>query len=237
MMKLSQTTLTILSNFASINQNIYIEQGNIIKTKAPNSMNLIATAEIEEQFPKAFGIYQLSTFLNTLNLFEEPDLEFLEGHMTIEKGKSKASYAYTQPDLVDGIKDYSKNITAPDPLLKFTLTEDVFKRIQKSAKLFGVEEINISSSEENGYVTITASSSSVNKANANKFTVDVEAPETWSEGVSVDIKLDTLKFLPGDYLTEISIVENGDKKLGVCKFKNDTIEDATVSYIIAAAAK
>lgn len=235
-MKLSQTTLTVLSNFASINQNIYIEQGNVIKTKAPNSLSVIATAEIGEQFPRAFGIYELSKFLNTLNLFDEPDLEFHDGHMTIEKGKSKASYAYTQPDLVDGIKDYSKNITAPDPLLKFTLTEDVFKRIQKSAKLFDVQEINISSAEGH-MVRITASGSAMNSANANKFTVDVDAPETWNEGVSVNIKLDTLKFLPGDYKCDISVLEKGDKKLGICKFKNETIQDATVSYIVAAAAE
>lgn len=234
-MKLSQTTLTVLSNFASINQNIYIEQGNIIKTKAPNSMSVIATAAIGEQFPRAFGIYELSKFLNTLNLFEDPDLEFHEGHMTIEKGKSKASYAYTQPDLVDGVKDYTKEITIPDPLLKFTLTEDVFKRIQKSAKLFGVEEINISSGES-GLVRITASGSAMNAANANKFTVDVDAPETWNDGVSVNIKLDTLKFLPGDYMSDISIVEKNGKKIGVCKFKNETIQDATVSYLVAASA-
>ena len=38
--------------------------------------NILAEAEIEEEFPKDFAIYDLNQFLNGLNLHQDPDLDF-----------------------------------------------------------------------------------------------------------------------------------------------------------------
>ena len=232
-MNISQETLAILSNFAAINQNIFIAAGNVIKTKTPASLSVIASAKIQETFPVDFSVYELSKFLNVLSLFDEPEVEFHEGHMTVAKNNSQANFVYTNPSLIDAVKDYDKEIKSPEPVIEFTLSEDVFKRIQKSAKLFDVTDINISSAEENT-LRITATGAAMTKENANKFTVDVPAPDVWVDGVSINIKLETLKFLPGDYDVSIAIMTAGERSLGICRFKNKTFVDSEIEYIVAA---
>lgn len=232
-MNISNETMAILSNFASINQNIFIAAGNTIKTKTPAILSVIATAKIKETFPVDFSVYELSKFLNVLSLYDEPKIEFHEGHMTVSKGKSSANFVYTNPSLIDAVTDYDKEIKSPEPVIAFTLTEDVFKRIQKSSKLFEVSDINISN-PENDVVRIIASGSALTKENANKFTVDIDAPAVHDAAVSINVKLEALKFLPGDYDVTVAVIENAGRSIGLCKFKNTTLVDSEVEYLVAA---
>ena len=54
-MKLSSNTTNILKNFSQINQSILIKQGNKLKTISVMK-NILAEAEIEEEFEKDFGL-------------------------------------------------------------------------------------------------------------------------------------------------------------------------------------
>ena len=66
-MKLSKSTLDILKNFKEINQSILFKQGNSLKTISVMK-NILAEATIEEELPRDFGIYDLSQFLNGIDL-------------------------------------------------------------------------------------------------------------------------------------------------------------------------
>ena len=61
-MKLSEKTVNLLKNFASINQSIAFKKGNTLRTMSVMK-NILAEAEIEEEFPKDFAIYDLVQFL------------------------------------------------------------------------------------------------------------------------------------------------------------------------------
>ena len=61
-MKLSDKTLTILKNFAGINTGIFFQTGKVIKTVAPTK-SILATANIDEEFPTDFGIYDMTRLL------------------------------------------------------------------------------------------------------------------------------------------------------------------------------
>ena len=76
-MKLSDNTLTILKNFAGINNSILVKQGTNLRTISV-AKNILAEAEIKEEFPREFGIYDLNQFLNGLGLHQDPDLNFGE---------------------------------------------------------------------------------------------------------------------------------------------------------------
>ena len=65
-MELSEGTLQVLKNFATINSNIVIKQGNALKTIS-EAKNLLASASILEDIPIDFGIYDLNQFLNVLS--------------------------------------------------------------------------------------------------------------------------------------------------------------------------
>ena len=231
-MKISNETMAILSNFANINQNIFIAPGNMIKTKSPASTTVMAIAKVVEEFPTEVSIYELSKLLNVLNLFDAPDVEFSPAHLTVKQNRSSANFTYSNKALIDAIMDYDKNIKVVDPELSFTLTDDIFKRIQKSAKLFDVEYVNISSVD--GVARLVASDAALSKDNANKFTVDIENPDVYSEDISVNIKMDALRFIPGDYTVAISFIEAGGKKRAICRFKNLTLETSELEYIVPA---
>jgi len=77
-MKLSEHTVEVLKNFASINQNLVIKEGNTLTTMSAMK-NIVAKAEVEESFKKEVAIYDLNEFLASLSLFASPVLEFNEG--------------------------------------------------------------------------------------------------------------------------------------------------------------
>jgi len=84
-MKLSDKTLSVLKNFSTINQSILFKQGNKLRTISVMK-NILAEANISEEIPKDFGIYDLSQFLNGLSLHQNPELDFgNDGHVVIKK--------------------------------------------------------------------------------------------------------------------------------------------------------
>jgi hypothetical protein len=74
-MKLSDKTLSILKNFAGINQSILFKKGNKLRSISVMK-NILAEATIEEDLPKDFGIYDLNQFLNGLSLHKNAELDF-----------------------------------------------------------------------------------------------------------------------------------------------------------------
>ena len=92
-MNLSQDTVGVLKNFASINPNIVMKVGNTVKTIS-EAKNILASADIGEDIPVEFGIYDLNEFLNVVGLFEEPVLQFEDKRMRIADGRRKQSVHY-----------------------------------------------------------------------------------------------------------------------------------------------
>ena len=76
-MKLSNHTTSVLKNFATINQNLVIKEGNTITTMSAMK-NIVAKADVEETFPQEIAIYDLNEFLASLSLFTNPILDFAE---------------------------------------------------------------------------------------------------------------------------------------------------------------
>ena len=64
-MKLSDKTLVILKNFAGINNSILVKRGDNLRTISL-AKNILAEANINEEFPRDFAIYDLNQFLKTL---------------------------------------------------------------------------------------------------------------------------------------------------------------------------
>ena len=81
-MKLSNHTTSVLKNFATINQNLVIKEGNEMSTMSAMK-NIIARATVEETFPKEIAIYDLNEFLGALSLFENPILDFSDSYVMI----------------------------------------------------------------------------------------------------------------------------------------------------------
>ena len=72
-MKLSDSTLSLLKNFSSINQSILFKEGSKLRTISVMK-NILAEATVSEEFARDFGIYDLNQFLNGLSLHQKPNL-------------------------------------------------------------------------------------------------------------------------------------------------------------------
>ena len=135
-MKLSSNTTSVLKNFASINQNLVIKEGKEITTMSAMK-NIVARAEVEEEFPQEVAIYDLNEFLSALSLFKSPNLEFQDTYVNItEENNPKTSlkYFYSDPSVVT---TPSKMITMPSNEVTFTLESATLSNITKAAAVIG----------------------------------------------------------------------------------------------------
>ena len=99
-MKLSEKTLTVLKNFAGINNSILVKEGTQLRTMSV-AKNILAEAEIEEDFPRQFGVYDLNQLLNGLSLHQDPEMDFSEeSYLTIREGRRKVKYFFADPQVI-----------------------------------------------------------------------------------------------------------------------------------------
>ena len=147
-MKLSDSTVGFLKNYANINQSLEFREGKVLRTVSPLN-TILASVEISEDFPKTFPIYELNRFLGTLSLFNDPDLDFSENGVTITDTNHEATYRYCGSSSMFQTPP-EKDISFPDPEVEFQLTHDVFKKTINAANTIGLPEVVI---EGNGTET------------------------------------------------------------------------------------
>lgn len=139
-MKLSDNTLTLLKNFAGINQSILVKQGNKLRTISI-AKNILAEAEISEEFPRNFAIYDLNQFLNGLSLHQDPDLDFTEdSYITIREGKRRVKYFYADPNVI--ISPPEKEIKLPSEDVCFQLETGSLEKLVKAAGVYQLPDIS-----------------------------------------------------------------------------------------------
>lgn len=139
-MKLSEQTFSILKNFAGINQSILVKKGNKLRTISI-AKNILAEAEIEEQFSREFAIYDLNQFLNGLGLHKDPDLDFSEeSHVTIREGKRRVKYFYADSNVI--ISPPEKQIELPSQDICFQLDSSSLEKLVKAAAVYQLPDIS-----------------------------------------------------------------------------------------------
>ena len=206
-MKLTTETISVLKNFSTINANLMVKAGSSLSTMSAMK-NIVAKAELSEEFPTDFAIYDLNEFLSALSLFGKPDLEFGNDFVIItEEGTSKSlKYWFSDPSVVT---TPSKEISMPSTELTFNLSSDTLNEITKAAAVIGVPDMALSG----GKLMVTDKKNIT--ANAYETALDVGNVEAeykfW-------FKVENLKVMPGSYDVEVSskkISHFTNTKLGV----------------------
>jgi hypothetical protein len=195
--KLSRNTFDILKNFATINTNLLVETGNVIKTLSPMK-NIMAEATVSEDFDIPFGVWDLNKFLGTISLFDKPELEFEEKYVTINgAGGASVRYHYSDPSL---LLTSTKDLNMPESVVEFELTQKQFNEIQKAAAVLQVPDICVRNAGE--ILQLVA----LDKADrgSNSYSIDL-GELTTSEDFEFYFRVENLKILPGDY--QVSITE------------------------------
>lgn len=213
-MKLSDNTVTILKNFSNINQSILIKKGSQIKTISV-LRNIYSVADVEEDFPKDFAIYDLNEFLNGLNLHQDPDLDFTnDSYLTIKEGKRRVKYFYADPEVIVSPPD--KDIDLPSEDVCFQLEHSQLDKLIKAAAVYKLPDL--SAVGEAGVIRLVVRDK--NNDTSNEYSIVVgETNETFA----FNFKVENIKIIPGSYDVVIS------KKLSA-RFVN---ERYNLKYFIA----
>ena len=194
-MKLSDKTLTILKNFAGINNSILVKQGTQLRTISV-AKNILAEADIKEEFPRDFAIYDLNQFLNGLSLHQDPDLDFTnESYLTIREGKRRVRYFFADPNVI--ISPPDKDIQLPSEDVSFQLDSTSLEKLLKAAAVYQLPDFCVVG--EAGVVKLVVR----DKKNDTSNEYSIVVGETDKE-FTFNFKVENIKIIPGPYDVVVS---------------------------------
>ena len=194
-MKLSDSTLSLLKNFSTINQSILFKQGSRLRTISVMK-NILAEATISEEFPKDFGIYDLNQYLNGLALHNNPELNFeADNYVVIKEGRSRSKYFFADPSVI--ITPPEKSIELPSEDVTFDLSTDQLDKLLKAAAIYQLPDLSVVGGD--GVVKVLVR----DKKNDTSNDFSIVVGETEST-FSFNFKVENIKILPGTYSVVVS---------------------------------
>ena len=194
---ITKPTIEVLKNFCSINKSIVIKPGNQIATLSINK-NILAIADVEEQFDSQISIYDLGVFLGGLSLFDQPKIDTTDSnYVTVsdQRGKSKTRFFYADPDIIT--QPPEKEITIPSVDVKFRLEAGVLQQLQRAAMVYQLPDLCLYGDGNEMSLCVTDKKNDT----SNSYSVQVGASD---DEFCYCFKVENLKLLAGDYNVTIS---------------------------------
>lgn len=213
-MQISQKTLTILKNFSSINQSLHFKQGNVLKTIS-GMKNILAEAQLEDEFPRDFGVYDLNQFLNGLSLYKSPELDFSNNEfVVIKEGNSRTRYFFSDPSIITNPPE--KQLSLPTEDVQFELNSVILERMNKASSIYQLPDFSVIGDGEEIKLVVR------NKKNDTSNDFSLIVGETLNN-FCFNFKVENIKIIPGSYEVTIS-------QKFISKFQS---KDYNLSYWIA----
>jgi|TARA_B100001094_G_scaffold3592_3_gene3258 hypothetical protein len=195
-MKLSEKTIDLLENFSSINQSILVKKGSKLRTISVMK-NILAEAEVDENFEKDFGIYDLPQFLNGVNLMNDPDIDLRnESYMILREGNTtKVKFAFADPNVI--ISPPEKGIELPNSDVSFQLDSIQLQKLLKASSIYQLPDLAAVGNAKNITLTVRDKKND----NSNEFALVVGETDSIFE---FNFKIENIKLIPGSYEVQIS---------------------------------
>ena len=213
-MKLSEQTIEVLQNFATINQSLLFKSGDVLRTVSPQK-TVLAEVTVSDTFETEFGIYDLGQFLSAMTLIDGAELNLGDNSMDINSGNGESiTYRYADPSMI--VTPPEKGISLPDVDATFTMSDTILKNVLQAARVLGLPEIIV----EGDGTNISISAGDSKNSSMNNYSQNIV--ESNSEFRHV-FKVDNMKMMMLQYNVEISTK-------GISKFST---EDGKVTYYIA----
>ena len=208
--KLSRDTLDILANYSAINPSIVVSAGSQLRTIS-NAEHILSKYVCAEEFPKDFAIYDLSNFLNVISLFEDPTLDFAnDNYVTIRSGSKYSKYYFSNPEITLKAAP-NRDVKIPGFDIQFDVAENDIKSLKKAANIFSLEDMTIAIQEGKVVATVCDLEDDTSNTYEQSFQGD------FTGEFSVNMKVDNLVLLPGDYSTSVASV-------GISEWKSKNLD-------------
>ena len=193
-MYLSQETVSILKNFATINQSILIKPGKRLRSMSVMK-NILVEAEVTEVFEQEIAIYDLNQFLNCLSLIPGAELDVNDGSITLADDSNSIEYRLSDPSVITAPPDKELNLPSEDVCL--VLSEENLETVKKAAAVLQIPDVSIIGDGEHIKLTVR------DKKNSGSNSYSIDCGDT-SHVFQFNLKVDNLKLTAGDYDVVIS---------------------------------
>ena len=213
---LSRDTLDVLKNFSTINSSIVFRKGSTLRTIS-NAENILSKFTSEEVFPVDFAIYDLSQFLSGITLFDNPQLDFASNDFVRIVGSGRSvKYYFSDPEIT--LKSApEKNVNFPGADIQFNLTAEDLIALQKASAVYSLPDLSFQSKD--GKIQMVLKDKENDTSNTYKQGISGSCTGDYS----VDVKMENIRLLPGDYNVKVS------KNL-ISEWNNTTLD---LTYYIA----
>jgi len=197
-MKLNQNTIETLKNFAGINTNILIKQGDELSTIS-TMRNIFAKATIKDEFTKEFGIYDLNQFLSLVSSVNKPEMSFKDKHLEIfNEGSPKKNKKlfYSDPSV---IVSPTKAVNMPEAEVSFSLSQSNYKDLLKDALILQAPDLALIGTK-GGDVVLKVFDKKNDTSNSSVIPVGENATADYT----FYFKVENLKMMSGNYDVSVS---------------------------------
>ena len=196
-MKLNQHTIDTLKNFAGINTNILIKEGDELSTIS-TMRNIFAKAKVSDSFTNQFGIYDLNEFLSAVSGFSKPELTLKDKYLTIssEGNRSKVKYYYSDPSV---IVSPQKEVNMPEADVTFSLRESNYKELLKMAAILKSPDLALIGTKGGDIILKVC-----DKKNDTSNSFDIVVGQGATADYTFYFKVENMKMLDGDYDVSVS---------------------------------
>jgi len=215
-MKLSENTIEILKNFATLNQSLLFQKGSVLTTITPQR-TVLAIARVVESFPSDFCVYDLNKLLAKLSLYKECDLDFEVDRVVFKSADGRRSdyIKYCSPKVI--VSPPSKQLVLDNPDYEFSLSQEDLHWQRKSAGISGSQHFVF----EGDGNKVRFQCTDVKDDSSDMSSTEI-ANYTGKPFTCV-VKGENFKMIDGSYAVKISTA-------GLTKFENS---DKNVDYFVA----
>jgi len=207
--ELNDTTVEILKNFASINNEVVFKAGTLQRA-CNHTRNFIADVELPEALPRECALYELNRLLGIIDTCKTntlPTINFGTSSLVVTHDHGSVTIPYAHTDVV--VAPPSVQFHMKKPIATFDVPLSLWTRIKRTAAVLQTTSMHIIVNERSELVLKlvnekdkggdASGSASFNMPN----TKVIEAVDnTWS------VKFDSLELISGDYTVEVGEVGN-----------------------------
>lgn len=212
-MKISNETLAILKNFASINTNIFFRQGNIVSTIS-SADAIFARAKIKETIPNEFAVYDLNSLLATLTLIENQNVEFGDNKLVISSDRGTFEYFYSSPDVV---KKAPEKTIEHQSVFSFKLAAEDIQMVLKAANVTKAPYISVVCKDQGVSLLVgDRKNNSSNNFRKNLGTAFIEFDMIFA--------VENFRVIPDAYEVTVARMENNKAKFLYLKHESRDLE-------------
>lgn len=223
-MKFSKETLEIVSAISRVNakspvNGAVFKKGSKIKARRYKSDMPVLYANIQEEIPRDFAVYDLPKFISLFSVLDDPELSFEDNYIIFKSGKKKAKIRYVSEHLIEQDSNFfTKEIQMPSRDFVCDIDFKTLKAVTDATSMFQAPQLAFTGDGERVLLT------TYNTRDPKSDKLEIEVGESeWKFNIIVDMLL--VQFIKRDYQVSIS-------KRGLLEWKSDDL-----TYYITASDK